>query len=170
MPKKLLWIDLEMTGLDPEKQVIIEVAAVVTDFSLTEIARYESLVHHAPEVLAGAEDWPKEHMQELFTEVAQAEKNNDEVQAELIEFVRTHFDEPAILAGNSIHQDRRFIRASWPLLEQKLHYRMLDVSTLKVWLEGTKGVSYEKKEAHRALGDILESISELSWALQALKD
>lgn len=169
-PSKLLWVDLEMTGLDPNTQHIIEVAAIVTDFELNEIARYDAIIHQPHEVLDGAEDWPKENMQELFEAVRTAEKNQAQIVAEMATFISEHWgEEPAILAGNSIHQDRRFIRTRWPEIERLLHYRMFDVSTLKIWVQGALGKEYEKSEKHRALGDIEESLAELKWSLEQLK-
>ena len=168
-PSKLLWIDLEMTGIDPSKQRIIEVAAIVTDFNLHEIARYDSIIHQPDPVLDNAEDWPKENMQGLFEQVRKTHKNEGTVVDELEEFISKYFHgEPAVLAGNSIHQDRRFIRRWWPRIEALLHYRMLDVSTLKVWIQGAHGQQFEKSEQHRAQGDIEESIEELRWALELL--
>lgn len=169
-PTKLLWIDLEMTGLDAQAQRIIEVAALVTDFELNELARLERIIHQSDAVLENAEAWPKENMAELFDQVRASTHAEADVQAELCQLVETHFgSEKAILAGNSIHQDRKFIKQWWTDLEKLLHYRMLDVSTLKVWLQGSKQAVFEKSETHRAMDDILESIAEFKWALEALK-
>ncbi len=169
IPSKLLWVDLEMTGLEPEKQRIIEVAIVVTDFSFSEVARYESVIHQPEPVLANAEPWCKENLADLFEQVRRAEKNESTVVDEIVQFIEDNFgDEPAVLAGNSIHQDRRFIRQWWPRIEAKLHYRMFDVSSFKIWLQGAHAQQFEKTEQHRALGDIEESIEELKWCLSQL--
>ena len=171
--KKLLWVDLEMTGLDPKKQRIIEVAAIVTDFELKELGRFERIVNQSDRVLGKAEQWPKDNMKELFAEVERSNFSEDEVIEDFVDFIKEHFDwyagEQAIMAGNSIHQDRRFIRARWDEVERLLHYRMFDVSSFKIWITGTQNKSYEKQEAHRAMGDIEESIAELKWALKRLK-
>lgn len=169
VPAKLLWVDLEMTGLDPNSQRIIEVAALVTDFSLAETARYEAVIHQPEPVLDRAEAWPKQNMHRLFDEVRRSQKNEATVVDELVTFIGEHFaDEPAVLAGNSIHQDRRFIRQWWPRIEEKLHYRMLDVSSFKIWVQGALGQEMQKSETHRARDDIEESIAELKWCLASL--
>lgn len=170
MQQKLLWIDLEMTGLDPKNQRIIEVGVIVTDYDFTERARYEAVIHQPAEVLDTAEDWPKENMAELFATVSESKTDERQVIQELTQLIDTHFDgEPAVLAGNSIHQDRRFIRQWWPEVEAKLHYRMLDVSSFKIWIEATTEKAFEKTDAHRALEDIEESIAELKWSLKQLQ-
>ena len=170
MASPLVWIDLEMTGLDPESQRIIEVAVLVTDFELNELGRLERIIHQSDAVLENAEAWPKENMASLFDQVRESKHVEADVQAELCQLVQVHFgNEKAILAGNSIHQDRKFIRQWWADLESLLHYRMLDVSTLKVWLQGSKQVVFDKSETHRAMDDILESIAEFKWALEVLK-
>jgi oligoribonuclease len=93
------------------------------------------------------------------------------VQQERTAFIREHFgDEPAVLAGNSIHQDRRFIRQWWPQVEALLHYRMLDVSSWKMVMCGKYDVQFQKQEQHRAAADIRESITELEFYLQWLRD
>lgn len=169
VPTKLLWVDLEMTGLDPVKQRIIEVAAVITDFNLEEAARYEAIIHQPDEVLDNAEQWPKDNMSELFDAVRRSEKDEETVVGELLGLIQAHFgEEKAVLAGNSIHQDRRFIRQWWPKLEEVLHYRMLDVSSFKIWMQGALNKEFVKEENHRALGDIEESIIELKWCLEQL--
>ena len=162
--QKLLWIDLEMTGLDPATQRIIEVAAVVTDYQLNELGSYEAIINQSDSTLDNAEDFPKEAFGKsggLFEQVAASDKSESDVESELLAFINQHFAEPAILAGNSIHQDRRFIRQWWPCVEGQLHYRMLDVSSWKVWRQGLGQPIYGKKESHRALEDIRESILEL---------
>ena len=169
VPSKLLWVDLEMTGLDPQKQRIIEVALVVTDFNFQESARYEAVIHQPEPVLEHADQRPRENMQELFNDVRSSNKNEARVVDELVSFINSNFgSEPAVLAGNSIHQDRRFIRQWWPRVEELLHYRMLDVSSMKIWVQGRLGLKFEKTEKHRALGDIEESIEELKWCLEQL--
>ncbi|MGH7249568.1 MAG: exonuclease domain-containing protein, partial [Minisyncoccia bacterium] len=90
---------------------------------------------------------------------------------ELIKLISEHFgDEPAVLAGNSIYNDRMFIKQWWPQLDLKLHYRMLDVSAWKIFMQGKYGVKYEKKEVHRAFDDIQASIAELEFYLNWFKE
>ncbi len=170
IPSKFLWMDLEMTGLSP-LQRIIEVAVIVTDSQLHELARYEAIIYQDEEVLANAEDWPKQNMQELLEEVRHSTNTESDVRVEINNLIKRHFgSEKAVLAGNSIHQDRRFIRQWWPDIDSQLHYRMLDVSAFKIWVQTTSKKEFGKAETHRALDDILESIDELKWCLSELKN
>ena len=100
-----------------------------------------------------------------------AGKDSDVVESELLEFVNQYFKtrEDVLLAGNSIHQDRRFIENEWPRLNQRLHYRMLDVTSFKLAAESKYGIFFEKQNAHRALDDIRESIAELQHYLKFFK-
>lgn len=165
----LLWMDLEMTGLDPQNQRIIEVAALVTDFSLIEKDYYHAVIHQPPKVLRGAEDWPKQHLSALFAESAASAIDETVAIGGVAALIKKYCpDQPIILAGNSIHQDRRFIQQWWPQVEALLHYRMLDVTSYKVWLMGAKQKKYEKRDVHRALDDIRESIAEFKWSLEQL--
>ena len=170
---KLLWIDLEMTGLDPVKDRILEVAAIATDMKLEEIARYEAVVK-VPE------DLMKERMVGEFWDknsasrdglMAQNEngKPKEEVEKELLEFLDQNFGKEIYLAGNSIHQDRKFIEREMPELNKRLHYRMLDVSAWKIYFENALDKKFVKPENHRALDDIEGSIEELKWYLTFLK-
>ena len=164
-----------MTGLRPEADVILEVAVIVTDFALNETARYESGVRCERELLEHLMDenpWYNEFPENKahFLSLAGQGKDLEVVEEELIAFVREHFgDEPAVLAGNSIHNDRNFIKHWWPAFDATLHYRMLDVSAWKVWMQGAYGVEFEKTDTHRALGDIRESIAELQYYLDWLQ-
>jgi oligoribonuclease len=170
-PTRLLWIDLEMTGLDPETCVILEVFAKVTDFDCKELAHYEAVIAQPETALAQC----NEHViamhtaSGLFDRVRQEGRPEDEVVGELASFIRQYIpDEKVVLAGNSIHQDRRFIRQYWPSIEVLLHYRMLDVTSFKIYMQGKYGLQFEKKETHRALDDIGESIAELQFYLERL--
>jgi oligoribonuclease len=97
-------------------------------------------------------------------------KPSEQIEYELVELLRQQFgDEPAVLAGNSIHSDRGFIKQWWPTLDLQLHYRMLDVSSWKVFMQGRYGVEYEKTDVHRAFDDIQASIAELQYYLEWLK-
>ena len=174
-PEKILWVDLEMTGLNPTKDRILEVAAIVTDWDFNELGRFESGVGHDPaalKLLMDANSWAQDHPELTETLLKQSSESQPEefVQAKLEEFINKHFeaDEPALLAGNSIHMDRQFIRHWWPEVEKHLHYRMLDVSAWKVVMIGKYGTEYEKLEKHRALDDIRESIDELEFYLSKL--
>lgn len=177
---KLLWIDLEMTGLDPEKDRILEVAAIATGWDLEVLQDKEgnraemTAVVKVPDELMRermvGEFWEKnaESRDGLMRQNAEGE-NVKEVEQRLLEFMDEWFGKEIILAGNSIHQDRKFIDREWPGVSQRLHYRMLDVSAWKVVFEGKYGKRFTKREAHRALDDIQGSIEELKWYLEMLK-
>ncbi len=175
IPTKLFWVDLEMTGLDPDKDVILEIAAEITDFDFKTLASYEALVKHPKDLVAArmqANIWWKDFPSNRDDFLARLDsgKTLKETEKELINLVKEHFgDEPAVLAGNSIHNDRNFIKRWWPELDLKLHYRMLDVSSLKVLMQGKYGEVFEKKEVHRAFDDIQASIAELQYYLDQLK-
>lgn len=171
-PKQILWIDLEMTGLVPGHDVILEAAAIATDWDFKEIATYEQVLHHSDSVLANMSEWcVEQHGASGLTEkVRQATATTKQVEDELLAFIDKHFDAGLVLlGGNSIHMDRRFIAAEWPRLDARLHYRMLDVSAWKVVFEGKFGKKFAKPEDHRALGDIRGSIEELKYYLQKVK-
>lgn len=171
---KLLWVDLEMTGLTPGKDKILEVAVIATDWDFKEIARYEAV----QKVDSGL---MKERMVGEFWEnfaevrsalIAQNEQGKDAMVVEdaLLEFLDEHFEkgERVLLAGNSIHQDRKFIECEWQRLNARLHYRMLDVSAWKVVFEGKYKKKFAKPEAHRAMDDIRGSIEELEYYVKKI--
>lgn len=176
VPTKLLWVDLEMTGLDPQQDVILEVAAEVTDFNFKTLVNYESIVKQDRETVVDRmqkniwwKDFPA-NRDEFVAKTADG-KPSEQVEQELIKLVEQQFGaEPAVLAGNSIHNDRNFIKQWWPQLDLKLHYRMLDVSAWKVFMQGAYGVQFEKKEVHRAFDDIQASIAELQHYLEWFKN
>ncbi len=165
-----------MTGLDPEKDVILEVAAEITDFDFKTLANYEAIVKQDKQVVIdrmGKNIWWKDFPEnrDEFVRKMDDGKPGDQVEDELITLIEQHFgSEPAVLAGNSIHNDRNFIKRWWPKLDLKLHYRMLDVSAWKIFMQGKYGVNFEKKEVHRAFDDIQASIAELQHYLEWFKD
>ena len=174
----LLWLDMEMTGLEPDRDRVLELATIVTDAELREIAAGPELVVHQPdEVLAAMDDWNTRHhgASGLTARVRAATTTEAEADAATLAFVDAHFgpkDRP-VLCGNSIHQDRRFIRRYLPRLDARLHYRMVDVSTIKElarrWYPPeTLATQPAKRESHRALDDIRESIAELAFYKQTL--
>jgi oligoribonuclease len=177
MTKKatLLWVDLEMTGLDPVEDRILEVAAIVTDWEFNEIATYEAAKKVGPNLFASRikaapdfwEKFPDVRDALIAQNNSDAAKNGRTVENELLEFIDKHFnaDERIILAGNSIHQDRKFIENEWGRLNKRLHYRMLDVSAWKVVFDGKYNKRFAKPEEHRALDDIRGSIMELKYYL-----
>ena len=157
---KLLWIDLEMTGLDPEKDKILEVAAIATDWQFNVLDKMTAVVKVSPEI-----------KDSYFALVAQNEKGGDEkvVEKKILEFIDKNFDKEVYLAGNSIHQDKRFIVKEWSELNQRLHYRMFDVSAWKIYFENVLNKKFIKREAHRALDDIEGSIEEIKYYLTFIK-
>jgi len=164
----LLWIDLEMTGLDIEKEVIIEAAAVVTDLKLNVFDSYHAVVKQDQKYLDQMDDWNKKHHKEsgLVDKIPNG-KAPEIVELELLQMVQRNFGtEPAVLAGNSIFQDRIFINKYWKKLNARLHYRMLDVTSWKIIMKQSFGIEYNKKGSHRALDDIGESILELKTYLK----
>lgn len=170
---KVLWLDMEMGGLDADKDAILEVAVIATDWDFKEIATYEAVVHQSDEVLAGMNEWcvTQHGASGLTDRVRESRLSLGDVERELVAFVCEHFeeDEKVILGGNSIHMDRQFIRKGLPKLEELLHYRMLDVSAWKVVFNGRYKKVFAKPENHRALEDIRGSIMELKYYLQRVR-
>ena len=170
---KLLWVDLEMTGLEPDKDKILEVATIATDMELNEVARYEAIVKVDENFMKSrmvGDFWEKNHASRDAL-IAQNEtgKPVQEVENELLKFIDKYCTKELYLAGNSIHQDRKFIEREMPELNKKLHYRMLDVSAWKIYFENALKKKFVKPENHRALDDINGSIEELKWYLTFLK-
>jgi oligoribonuclease len=136
MADVLVWLDMEMTGLDPDRERIIEVAMIITDGQLAEVATGPELViHQSDEVLAAMDDWNKKHhgASGLTERVRTSTIDDAAAEAQLLAFIAAHVPakERPVLAGNSIHQDRRFVRRYMPQLDKRLHYRMVDVSSIK---------------------------------------
>lgn len=168
--KNLIWIDLEMTGLNPEHDRIIEMATIVTDKDLNILAEGPVFAIHQPEaLLEGMDDWNKKHHGEsgLIERVRNSTVTESEAQQETIAFLEQHTKRGySPMCGNTIWQDRRFLTRYMPQLEAYFHYRLLDVSTFKEcarrWAKDVyKG--FDKKSKHEALSDIRESIEELQY-------
>lgn len=161
---------MEMTGLDVEKEVVIEVAAIITgatskDNWLDPLDQYHAVVKQPSHYLEAMDDWNRSHHKESgLVDLIPSGKEPFAVEQELIALIDKHFTpkDRVILAGNSIGQDRLFINKYFKKFAERLHYRMLDVSSLKILFNNFYQISYSKKESrHRALGDIQESINEL---------
>ncbi|WP_300271458.1 oligoribonuclease [Halomonas sp.] len=167
--QRLVWIDLEMTGLDPEKERIIEVATLVTDAELNIVAEGPVIAVRQPDALLGAMDeWcTKTHGESGLTARVQASDiDTAEAERRTLEFLREHVAPGSSpMCGNSVHQDRRFLEREMPALLAFFHYRNLDVSTLKElakrWNPGAMA-GFQKRNVHLAMDDIKESIAELA--------
>jgi oligoribonuclease len=166
---RLIWIDLEMTGLDPDRDSIIEIATLVTDSDLNVLAEGPELaIHHPVERLQAMDDWNREtHSKSgLWQRVVESKVSMAEAEQRTLEFLRLWVPAgKSPICGNSICQDRRFLYREMPDLERYFHYRNLDVSTLKElakrWApEVASGL--KKASAHTALSDIRESVAELA--------
>lgn len=163
-----------MTGLDPIEDRILEVAVIATDWDFKEIATFEAVVKVGPRLVerrmkVGKVFWDAnpDARDALLGQNLTKGQSGRIVENELLAFLEEHFDDgkPVLLAGNSIHQDRKFIANEWTRLDERLHYRMLDVSAWKVVFEGKFKKRFAKPEEHRALGDIRGSIMELKYYL-----
>ncbi len=175
----VLWIDLEMTGLDPKEDRILEVGAIVTNWDLQEIATYEAAVLAGPRLVerrmkksTAAAFWNTiPETRDALIEQNKTARSPRTIENELLQLVAQHFTPgvPVLLAGNSVHMDRRFIEAQWPRLNALLHYRMLDVTAWKVVFEAKFKNKFAKREAHRALDDIRGSIEELQYYTKKIK-
>jgi len=166
----LIWVDMEMTGLDPEAERIIEVAVVVTDPQLNILAEGPVFaIHQSDELLDGMDAWNKgtHGRSGLIERVKTSTVTEAEAEAELIAFLRKYVPNgKSPMCGNTICQDRRFMVRTMPKLEAFFHYRNLDVSTLKELCRRWKpelASGFKKHQKHTALADILESIEELKY-------
>ena len=171
----IVWMDMEMTGLDPETERILEVAVLVTDGDLDIIAEGPNLVlRQSEEVLGAMDEWNTTHHGQsgLLTRVRESTVDEAQASAALLDFLGEHTKKKkAPLAGNSIHQDRRFVARYLPEVEDWLHYRNVDVSTIKElgsrWYPKQYAGRPTKKGSHRAMDDLLESIAELKYYREA---
>lgn len=177
--EKLLWIDCEMTGLDVEKELIIELAAIVTDMNFNVLDTYETVINQPQTYLDRMDDWNKKHHGDsgLLAKIPFGKTPSD-VEEDLLKFLKKHWprsekperkDDLVILCGNSVMQDRLFLERAFKIFSSKLHYRQLDVTSWKLIYNEKYGLKYEKKNSHRALEDIKESIEELKFYVRFIK-
>jgi len=165
---RMVWIDLEMTGLDVDKCVIVEIGAIITGDDLKPLAEYGSAIWQPEAAINGMDAFVRDmHTKTGLLNRIRAEKTTlAQAEQATLELVK-RFAKPreAVMAGNSIHQDRRFIAKYMPTLDAYMHYRQVDVSSLKVlaaaWFPGLP--KFEKKKAHSAVSDIHESLAELAY-------
>ncbi len=168
-PSKLVWMDLEMTGLDPDSDVIIEMATVITDKNLEVIAEGpEIVIQRSQDLYQKMDSWNKEHHTKsgLWAKVISSAITESQAEDLTLNFIKEHVKEgESPLCGNSIWQDRRFLAKHMKKIDAHLHYRLIDVSTLKtlgkMWYQKEIDAIVDKKSNHRALEDIKESIEEL---------
>jgi oligoribonuclease len=171
---KLVWMDLEMTGLEPERDTIIEMATLITDGELNVLAEGpEIVIHQDAKLFDTMDDWNREHHTKsgLWAKVVASEISLAEAEQQTLAFLKQHLaPREAPLAGNSVWQDRRFLARYMKGLEGFLHYRLVDVSTIKElagrWYPNLRYT--KRKGAHRALDDIRESLDEMKFYRQAL--
>jgi len=165
----LVWMDLEMTGLTPLQDKILEIATVITDTDLNIVEQGPELViYQSEEVLADMNDWCKEHHGQsgLVEKVRKSTISENEAEQQTLEFLKKYIKEDqAPLCGNSIHQDRNFLAKHMKQLDSYLHYRNIDVSSIKEltfrWYPDLP--KFKKENKHTALEDVLESIKELNY-------
>ena len=163
----LVWLDLEMTGLDLEKDEIIEAACVITDQNLNTKAEISDIyIQQPPERYEQMDQWNQKHHKDsgLWDKVIKSQTTVTEAETILFDFIKKHAPQKSTLAGNSIWNDRRFLNKYMKKIDDYLHHRMLDVSSIKIlknfWFPGE---NHPKKNLHRALDDVNESIQELQF-------
>ncbi len=173
-----VWVDLEMTGLDPSTNTILEVACLISDRSRSlhllhdQQDGYHAIIHHDDSVLAGMNAWCiEQHGKSGLTQrVRESTKTLAQVEDELLTFIKEHVrdEKVGIVAGNSVHADVAFMKRYMPRVTNYLHYRIVDVSTVKELCRGWYPdlAPFQKQLTHRALDDILESIGELRYYQQ----
>ena len=170
-PPLLIWLDMEMTGLNPERDSILEIATVITDGELDVVAEGPALAIHQPDAaLDGMDEWNVSHHTRsgLVEAVRASPTDTGSAESQTLDFLRRHTNPgESPLCGNSVWQDRRFMARHMPELEAHFHYRLVDVSTInelvKRWRPDLDARKPDKQSLHRAKDDIHEAIAELAW-------
>ena len=166
---KIVWMDLEMTGLCPETDVIIEAAAIITDKNFKELDSYSNVVKQEKKHLEAMDAWNQKcHRKSGLYDLIPKGRSLHNVEQDLLSLLEGHFkpEEKIVLAGNCIYQDRNFIRRYMTRLDKRIYYRMLDITSWKLFFEG-EGFVFEKSNKHRAIEDIKESIREFQYYLNS---
>jgi oligoribonuclease len=172
MKKPFFWIDLEMTGLDDNVDSILEVAVVITDAQLNTLETLHRIVYQPQDVLDRMNDWCKKtHGESGLTAAIPSGTPLAEVEKEVLALINRHYgrDDRVVLVGNSVSNDKRFVDRYMPEVAKRLHYRVIDVSSFKEVYRERYQLSFPKKNAHRAIDDIMESIKELEFYLSFVK-
>jgi oligoribonuclease len=166
-PTHFLWLDMEMTGLDEKKDVILEIAIIITDNDFNFVDSYHRIIFQPQDILDNMDEWCKKtHGKSGLTEEVKQGILLPHAETEVCTFVAKYFKERAILCGNSIHQDRKFIDQYMKDFAKLLHYRIVDVSSFKEIFRRKYNMEFKKtKDGHRALDDVEESINELKFYL-----
>lgn len=165
----LVWLDLETTGLDPQKDKIVEIASVITDSALNVIAEGPNLViHYPPSINSEMTDWSREHfaLSGLLDAIQTSATTIEDAENQTLEFIKKYCPpQSALIAGSSVHFDKEFLRKYMPKIVNYVHYRIIDVSTIKELAERwyPEMPQNTKLDRHRAHDDILESIDELKY-------
>lgn len=169
--RKMFWIDLEMTGLDENTDRILEVAVLITDLAFNVVEEYHRIVYQPPEVLEAMGEWCKNtHGKSGLTAAVPKGTPLDVVEKDLIAMADKHYgSEKIVFCGNSVNMDQRFVMKYMPEFSKRVHYRVVDVTSFKEVFRSLYNVNVKKGEAHRALDDVRESISELKEYLALVK-
>lgn len=170
-PPSFVWIDLEMTGLDVTRDVILEIACIITDYRLTIIEQHPSIIIHQPQaVLDGMDAWCRKHHTQsgLIDAVRASTVSTVQAEQKILTFIKQYCQpQKSPLCGNSVWMDRLFLHAYMPSITAYMHYRVIDVSTVKqlvnYWYGKPGEQMFAKKNVHRAIDDLHESITELTF-------
>jgi oligoribonuclease len=169
--KKMFWVDLEMTGLDENKDKILEVAVIITDLEFQMLETFHRIVFQPQDILDSMNDWCKNtHGKSGLSAQVPHGTALDEIERDLVALAEKHFPhEKIVLCGNSVGMDQRFIDKHLPELAKRTHYRVVDVTSFKEVFRSKYNITVQKAEGHRALDDIRESIAELQKYLSFVR-